>query len=482
MAPDPKDLNVIKDVGSFTQDIQKSIASDLLPDLKAVGDLSSQFVDNLKNAQSQSNLDITGIDNIEKMQQSLVASGRSLEKFKDLTRDFRIEMSTASDQTEALAMLDQQKLEVEHKILDVAGSISTLETEKIPEAAKLVEIESARLSLLNEGTSAYATQKEKLEQSKNELLNLNAGLANNLGVMGSLNKFNDDFIEGQRVSINNMSTMTQYQDDLRTTTGAVFQETSKLLSLNKELNEELQLHGDNMEEFIKTYGGVSDEVMGKFDGIKDSILGSLESIPLIGGMLAKYATGPLEEASSIAKEAFAGALKVGLKHAQDTGSAMGGIQAGLSHFMGNLQGMGAALKSILSGPFLLITAFAALLALSFKRFTELEESARELRKGLGGTLQSTSAIFDNVKQMNVEFAHMGISMEVGSEAATAMASTLGNVATELMPQTMLSAAMLSEHMGIAASNTAGAAEKFKMLGASSDATVANLTMAVASAS
>ena len=109
MALDPEDLNVIKDVSSFTQDIQKSIAADLLPDLKAVGDLSSQFVDNLKNAQSESNLDITGIDNIEKMQQSLVASGRSLEKFKDLTRDFRIEMSTASDQTEALTMLDQQK-------------------------------------------------------------------------------------------------------------------------------------------------------------------------------------------------------------------------------------------------------------------------------------------------------------------------------------------------------------------------------------
>ena len=482
MALDPEDLNVITDVSSFTKDIQKSIAADLLPDLTAVGDLSSQFVDNLKNAQSESNLDITGIDNIEKMQQSLVASGRSLEKYKDLTRDFRIEMSSASDQTEALAMLDQQKLEVEHKILDVTDSIKILETEKIPEAAKLVEIEAARLALLNEGTSAYATQKEKLEQAKDTLGQFNTGFANNLGVLGSLNKFNDEFIEGQRVSINNMSSMTQYQDDLRTTTGAVFQETNKLLSLNKELNEELQLHGDNMEEFIKTYGGVSDEVMGKFDGIKDSILGSLESIPLIGGMLSKYATGPLEKASDIAKEAFAGALKVGLKHAQDTGSAMGGIQAGLSHFMGNLQGLGAALKSVLSGPFLLITAFAALLALSFKRFTELEESARELRKGLGGTLQSTSAIFDNVRQMNVEFARMGISMEVGSEAAMALAGTLGNVATELMPQTVLSAAILSEHMGIAASNTAGAAEKFKMLGADSDATVANLTMAVASAS
>jgi hypothetical protein len=482
VALDPEDLNVIKDVGSFTQDIQKSIASDLLPDLKVVGDLSSQFVDNLKNAQSESNLDITGIDNIEKMQQSLVASGRSLEKFKDLTRDFRIEMSTASDQTEALAMLDQQKLEVEHKILDVAGSISKLETEKIPEAAKLVEIESARLSLLNEGTSAYATQKEKLEQSKAELLNLNAGLANNLGVMGSLNKFNDDFIEGQRVSINNMSTMTQYQDDLRTTTGAVFQETNKLLSLNKELNEELQLHGDNMKEFIKTYGGVSDEVMGKFDGLKDSILGSLESIPLIGGMLSKYATGPLEEASGIAKEAFAGALKVGLKHAQDTGSAMGGIQAGLSHFMGNLQGMGAALKSILSGPFLLITAFAALLALSFKRFTELEESARELRKGLGGTLQSTSGIFDEVQRINVEFSHMGVSLDEASASAQALSDKFEPFGLEMMPRTLETAALLSSQIGITNENLAGAAEKFKMLGAGSDATVANLTMAVASAS
>lgn len=482
MALDPEDLNIIKDVGSFTQDIQKSIASDLLPDLKDVGDLSSQFVDNLKNAQSESNLDITGIDNIEKMQQSLVASGRSLEKFKDLTRDFRIEMSTASDQTEALAMLDQQKLEVEHKILDVAGSISTLETEKIPEAAKLVEIEAARLSLLNEGTSAYATQKEKLEQSKNELLNLNAGLANNLGVMGSLNKFNDDFIEGQRVSINNMSTMTQYQDDLRTTTGAVFQETNKLLSLNKELNEELQLHGKNMEEFIKTYGGVSDEVMGKFDGIKDSILGSLESIPLIGGMLAKYATGPLEEVSDIAKEAFAGALKVGLKHAQDTGSAMGGIQAGLSHFMGNLQGIGAALKSILSGPFLLIAALTALLTLAFKRFTELEESARELRKNLGGTLQSTSAIFDEVQRLNVEFSHMGVSLEDASASAQALATQFGNFGLELMPKTLQSVTLLSTQLGISNENLAGAAKKFKMLGADSDATVSNLVMAVASAS
>lgn len=482
MALDPEDLNVITDVSSFTQGIQKSIATDLLPDLKAVGDLSAQFVDNLKNAQSESNLDITGIDNIEKMQQSLVASGRSLEKFKELTSNFRIEMSAANDQNEAMAIWDEAREANQRDILDAANKIKTLESEKIPEAAKLVQEEAARLELLHEGTSAYAKQKEKLEQSKELLGNLNTGLANNLGALDAMSRYQDEFLEGQAQSLLNASTITEYQDDLKTTTGAVVSETNKLLSLNKELNEELQLHGDNMEKFIKTYGGVSDEVMDKFDGIKDSILGSLESIPLIGGMLSKFATGPLEEASSIAKEAFAGALKVGLKHAQDTGSAMGGIQAGLSHFMGNLKGMGAALKSVLSGPFLLITAFAALLALSFKRFTELEESARELRKGLGGTLQSTSAIFDEVQRINVEFSHMGVSLDEVSASAQALSDKFEPFGLEMMPKTLETAALLSSQIGITNENLAGAAEKFKMLGAGSDETVANLTMAVASAS
>ena len=51
---------------------------------------------------------------------------------------------------------------------------------------------------------------------------------------------------------------------------------------------------------------------------------------------------------------------------QEGGSVTEAISGGMSSFVGGLQGMGAALQSLLSGPFLLIVAIAGLLYLADK--------------------------------------------------------------------------------------------------------------------
>ena len=232
---------------------------------------------------------------------------------------------------------------------------------------------------------------------------------------------------------------------------------------------------------MKNYGGMVDDVMNGFDSIGDSITGTLDKIPLIGGLLSKYASGPLGEAADIAKNAFGGALKESFKIMDAGGSATEAIAGGMGSFVNGLSGLGSALSKLLSGPFILITAIAGLLFLAFQRFGELEGAARDFRKEVGGTLDVVRPIVDEVRRVNVEFAHMGVTLEGGFRAASALTEKFGTFGLKVMPGAIATVAQLSEGLGVTDANAAGAMEKFRMMGVAAGDAANNMTMAVASA-
>ncbi len=434
------------------------------------------------------NLKIVGDDKVEEMQQSLTASKKAAISLAKQTRNFGAEMSLATDQASAQVVIDNERIRVQTAILDISDDISKLDKRINDDLVKTVQLEQSKLDLLPEGSSGYKAQEDALEAAKDSLKQANSQMATLNGQLVSANVYHDEFLVSQEAMVANFAkgagaaqSMADYQNDLKDNITKVTRSSAEALRVNKQLREELDQYNDSMKNFMKNYGGMVDDVMNGFDSIGDSITGTLDKIPLIGGLLSKYASGPLGEAADIAKNAFGGALKESFKIMDAGGSATEAIAGGMGSFVNGLSGLGSALSKLLSGPFILITAIAGLLFLAFQRFGELEGAARDFRKEVGGTLDVVRPIVDEVRRVNVEFAHMGVTLEGGFRAASALTEKFGTFGLKVMPGAIETVALLSEGLGVTDANAAGAMEKFRMMGVAAGDAANNMTMAVASA-
>jgi len=469
------------DVTSITSQIQGSLAASLLPDLESVANLTKQVSQNLVDANSAANLDITGIDNIKEMQNSLVGSQAALEQSMTFAKKFRVEISQATDKEQAGQIIKNASTRMAEKIAEKEALRNDHVSNRIPFLEDQVKFAQSTLDLMTAGTPEYEQQAQALAAAQEELETGQVALSAVNGQLLAATKYQDEFLAGQEIMLKNAESMSQYQFGVKQAVGATIQESRSLLQVNQQLKDELDDYGNQMQNFMKNYGPVADQVMNGFDNIANSITGTLDQIPLIGGLLSSYAIGPLGEAADMAKNAFAGALKESFKIMEDGGSMTEAIAGGMSSFVQGLQGMGSVLSKLLSGPFLLITAIAGLLFLAFQRFGKLEEGARDFRKEVGGTLDAVRPITEEVQRLSVEFAHMGVTIEDGFKAASALTEKFGTFGLKVMPGAIETVALLSTQLGVTDANAAGAMEKFRMMGVAAGESANNITMAVASA-
>jgi len=90
---------------------------------------------------------------------------------------------------------------------------------------------------------------------------------------------------------------------------------------------------------------------------------------------------------------------------------------------------------------------------AFEIFKQLDKSAWEFRKALGGTRDSTKIIYDYAKGIATEFADVGVSFDLVHGASLALGHELGgifNISKEVVANT----AIIEAQLGVAAADTA----------------------------
>jgi hypothetical protein len=221
-----------------------------------------------------------------------------------------------------------------------------------------------------------------------------------------------------------------------------------------------------IEEAIAKVQEKADGMLESFDGGVDKVKEILGHIPVIGGMLsglvskmAKPVQDKLQEASDGFMTSFTDNMKSGKTVFQSLSSSA--------------VGFGTVLKSVMSVAWPL--ALIAVLAVAWNRFHALKDAAYDFKRATGLAGEDVYKLAENFREVQMETAKLGTSIEDVAAAAKALRGELAPI--EPMTKEVLSSmVVLEKNFGVTADHASSAMESFKNIGGLTQEGAAAATM------
>ena len=446
-------------------------------DTTALDDAYDRFreiQDNIRNGDMSANIEITGNNEMEKLISDLTAAQAAADILTQHSLEFADQLSTATDKSSALKVIQQERslaenaiTELQKEIPDRANEVALLE--------RSLAVETAKLKILPEGTTEYNIQKELFEQVEASHIRASTLLKATQSEIEQLTSFKDDYLGKQQEDIRNSK-------DIQTTLQKSLSDTTTLASSSALYSSQLGEAANNAKKYGNNFRGLAEQLGPTFDsaidGIKsakDNILGMAGSIPIFGGMIQKNLEGPFNKATDIISDGIGEGLNIMKSKLADNKSVTEAMSAGFGHMGKAIKDAGAMLKVAFSGPMLLIGSILLLIGMAVKRFMDLEEKSLEFRQELGLAAESTKDIESAAADVNRELAGFGVTLDHAYEAANALTRELGSTMLVTKEQIKM-VSMMNAGLGISAENAVGVYEVFKNLSGGSSEVAKNLSL------
>ena len=192
----------------------------------------------------------------------------------------------------------------------------------------------------------------------------------------------------------------------------------------------------------------------------DGLVSGAGQIPIVGGLIEKIASGPVEhlkgnisDAAKVFTTGYANAVKNGAGHTQALFQAT--------------KGMGGALKGIFNPALLGAVALVAILALAFKGFAALDGAGKSFRNETGLLNSQTKGLSDNIASVTMQTAALGASAEDVAQAAAAFTNEFEGV-VQPSKETLANIVALEKNFGVAAEGAVKVNKIFQSIGGLSE--------------
>jgi hypothetical protein len=117
--------------------------------------------------------------------------------------------------------------------------------------------------------------------------------------------------------------------------------------------------------------------------------------------------------------------------------------------------------------------FWKLIKLGYDRFVELDKAAEEFRKQTGFSATQMKDLRKDAEALNVEFASMGVSIEVAYKSAKALTDVFGRTSL-VSKESLKNVSLLSVNLGVAEEHSAAVLATFEGLGGASEQAAMNI--------
>ena len=192
----------------------------------------------------------------------------------------------------------------------------------------------------------------------------------------------------------------------------------------------------------------------------DGLVSGAGQIPIVGGLIEKIASGPVEhlkgnisDAAKVFTTGYANAVKNGAGHTKALFQAT--------------KGMGGALKGIFNPALLGAVALVAILALAFKGFSMLDSAGKSFRNETGLLNSQTKGLSDNIASVTMQTAALGASAEDVAQAAAAFTNEFQGV-VQPSEETLANIVALEKNFGVAADGAVKVNKIFQSIGGLSE--------------
>jgi len=211
---------------------------------------------------------------------------------------------------------------------------------------------------------------------------------------------------------------------------------------------------------IKAVGDAADHTAQSVNGILGDMEHHLNHIPLVGGMFAKIASGPVHELQHNITEA-AGAFKVGFGKALSEGKtafqALG--VAGKASF--------ASFGALLNPVVLTLAAIGLAIGAGFARYHELEAAATDFKVQTGLAGVNLHDIESTIHHAQMGMVDIGVTAGEMSKAMSEFTNEFSDLSIPA-ESTAMSVAMMSKQFGVMGGEVAGVNKLFQNMGGLSE--------------
>ena len=207
----------------------------------------------------------------------------------------------------------------------------------------------------------------------------------------------------------------------------------------------------------KKAGGLEEKLSSGLDGLHSS----LGSIPVLGGLLQKVTSGPLEGMKSAISDS-AKTFVTGFGEAAKGGKA--GIMGFVKSSIGGFRAMGIAM---LTGPQAIIFGLLAIISAGVAAFARMEGAAKAFRDETGLLNSQTQQMEQNINSVYIQTAGLGASMEDVAKAAADFTNEFGGI-EQPAANTMKSMLVLSKNFGVSTQDAAKLNKSFQNMGGLSE--------------
>ena len=285
------------DVQSFTTQLQRELTKNITPELNKVTDISKD----LNAAIIEGNIDVAietlGSDKVKNLNTDLNASNAYFEKMKDESLKIARNLANAEQQGNLQAETQSITSKLSERIEAGTEKIKNREEEIIPKLQAKVKQAELQLSLMDKADSNYESQKQKINQVKDELVTANATTANMIGQQQALIHIKDNELKVVTESLEKNVASKEVLKEYIKVTSDIVSNSNDQLKTNKELKDVIDGMSDAQKKLLEESKDIIAEYRGGFDAIQESITGTIDKIPLIGGLINASIKKPLTEAT-----------------------------------------------------------------------------------------------------------------------------------------------------------------------------------------
>lgn len=318
-----------------------------------------------------------------------------------------------------------------------------------------------------------------LEKEYQDALKVSSSMVNGLTKLleantGAINK-KTNAEKGYQKSLKQMIEDTDNAASIQERIARIEQEKASIakryFGKNKEIGKIMQDTLSKEQQRLTTVDMVDKKSQGLADtmsGALDGLQSKLGSIPVLGGMLEKITSGPLEKMKASIGDA-AKRFVVGFDEASKGGKA--GIMGFVKSSIGGFRAMGVAM---LTGPQAIIFGLLAVIAAGIAAFAKMEAGAKAFRDETGLLNSQTQQMQTNINNVYMETAQLGASMEDVAKAAADFTNEFGGI-EQPAANTMKSMTVLSKNFGVSTQDAAKLNKAFQnMSGMSEEVAQSNL--------
>ena len=192
----------------------------------------------------------------------------------------------------------------------------------------------------------------------------------------------------------------------------------------------------------------------------DSLQSNLESIPVIGGLLGKLTSGPIESLKENLQESakvFVTDFAAGIKNGDSAMDA----------FSNSMQGMKGTLSVLFSPAVVGALALGGALILAFKGFSMLEGATKAFRTETGLLNSQTEGLQQNISNVTRQTAALGASADDVASAAASFTNQFGGI-IQPSEEVLANVVALEKNFGVAADSSAKVNQIFQSIGGLSE--------------